>query len=268
MSNKKFKKFVVVNPEFYEKLKASGFEGLKLSEVEKKMVSVLRNNKLTINQRLMMYHNLLYQNMRLMKQQEPTINKTKVTTHEMSVQTTPQDTEDAEMMNEIATGQSTPYFDRKGPRRDLPSFKKRSRLTAFDGSVLDESILRRSAKLPKSTNTSQVNNDDDDEMDIDKEHEDFMEEVRRQSGGPVDFRDLTFRNLEDPDVEFATVENKVTGTVFPVAKSKRIIKELKKKQRNHQHIELGDPTNITPHKMRSGVERTMPAWLPFERLKF
>lgn len=270
MSNKKFKKFVVVNPELFEKLKSTSFEGLKLSEIEKKMVSILRNNQLTVNQRLRMYHNLLYQNIRLQKlQQESKLNKPKVT-HEMSVQTTPPEPpEDIEMMYEpyFAAGESTPYLDRKSRIQRPSSQNKRNRLTAFNGSLLDESILRRSAKLPRSTNTSKVNNDDD-EMDLEREKEEFMEEVRRQSGGPVDFRDLTFRNLENPNIEFATVENKVTGEVFPVEKSKRIITELKKKQRNHQHIELADPSNITPHKMRSGTERPMPEWKSYEHLKF
>lgn len=66
MSVKKFKKYVIVAPETFEKIKSASFESVsdKLTDTEKSMLNILKDEKLSPSQRLRFYHQLLFQNIK------------------------------------------------------------------------------------------------------------------------------------------------------------------------------------------------------------
>jgi len=148
-----------------------------------------------------------------------------------------------------------PWERRRQPRRDLPAIK-RNRDIAFDATLTEDSI-RHTPKVLRGDN----------DYDVEKEQNEFMDEIRRMSNTPVNFADLTFTDLDNPDLEFANVANRATGQNFPVKKSKIVMDQLKKKK-TREPIDLKDASNLSPHLMRSGAERQMPAWQSFEQLKF
>lgn len=165
---------------------------------------------------------------------------------------------------------------RKSPKRLLPSHisespamtrLKRSRLAAFNNSAMNDSTVQSPrAKWPTADYYRNFHGQEElTEQDVEKEKREMIEEIRRLSiDKNVDFANLSFRGLDDPDKNVFTVENRLTSEVFPVEKSPRIIRALKnKQQRSHQHIELRDPSNMSPSTSRSGLVRT---WLAFEKL--
>lgn len=302
MSLSKFKKFVVVNADTFAKIKSLSIPNSHLSLTERKMLSILRNNKLTVNQRIKFYQQLLYQKLRSDQQSKRNTSE-KSTQNDMQIplsleneaSTSSRDV-DVSNMSVDGTGEEdlieeykeetpekrpvnrrliAPFASMATPRRTLPNYKRSRSEAEFDASVLDESILSANTKwddiFPSTSRQQQQQQqppplpinlpDDDSDMDVEMEKEEFMNEVRRQSRGPVDFRDLQFRNLENPNKEIVTVENALTGDVFPVQKSAKLLKQQRKKQK--QDIDLMDPKNITPLKNRSGLIRPS-RWDTFE----
>lgn len=88
------------------------------------------------------------------------------------------------------------------------------------------------------------------ELDIENEQSEFMRQIREQIGNHVNLFDLEFQNLEDPSMEYITINNSKTGEAFYIKKSDAVIKsqraadmakkqELEKKQEEYrrQHLD-------------------------------
>lgn len=73
LGKRSFKKFIVLSPDVFDHLKVNSLGGLDLSSIEE-MVSILKNSKLTKNQRLRLYQNLLYQNLLTLRRSQKPVN--------------------------------------------------------------------------------------------------------------------------------------------------------------------------------------------------
>lgn len=292
----KIRRLVLMSPEFYETLKRRPNVFSKdVLEVEKIFLSIFQSNKLTKPQKLALYNNLF--NLRVnrgektKKDQEekgstPTIP---APSSNVSKETVENDGErgEEEGTDFSKVGRFSPRLsssfndaiinDAKWDRvfRPSTSFKggENSKKPLYLTDVLGEDVYERSVNDENKTNESSVP-----ELDMSEEKRSFIENIRRQSGIPnIDLRDLSFRNMDDFDKDFATVRNINTEDVFtvekPSAKRRLSLKgavggvsasssSLSRAQKRKVEIPPGEPNTsrelvFSPKRTRSGLERTL-----------
>lgn len=254
MTTNKFKKYIVLTPEVFEKIKNSSFAETHLDSVERQMLNVLKNNRLTTGQRLRFFHRLLLQHSGMKQQRTNSpdntarLRKRSVIRHEMPTQT------EFLLGRDMATDPipiekhevptQTRYITKKEhgtepdpamnygvdassmvtpppPRRRTHPYLSPTHEETYHG------VPSPAKRTPKSIYAD----DEDDQIDIIHEQRLLEDSIRRKSMGPVDMRDLSFQNLEDPEKTFVEVENPKTGERFSVDKTKEMLNFQRKVSR-------------------------------------
>lgn len=261
-SSKKYKKYIVLDSTAFEKLKEAGLVGDYLTPIEKSMISILKNKKLNIDQRLKYYHQLLFQTIR----QQQRINES-----------------DAPQPSSQATAHTQPAV---APiqvlNNEMQSNESEAKLSSFERKTLspmqlddDEEFFETTQTLPRLASAAQAAAvKSNDEIDVAREKEKFLQELRRNSSGTLNLNDLSFKYLDDPSKSYVAVSNEKTGERFSVGKSSNILKRqreqlsqgetpLPKKKRAQAVVKR--PAFISPNQNRSGLVRTT-QWTPYEKM--
>lgn len=260
MDQKKFKKYVVVDPVFYEamlKNSNSTPDNSHMTEVEKLMFVILQDKKLSSFQRIRHYQELLFRNLKRIHEPEKE-SLVKAANQESATQTRKISTKEAE---------TSPYRDELNALTD-ESFLGLKPLPEdiFDSTINNEDINNES--MQSEPDDSRVfPYQDSDLLDLEKEKENLIDVVARESGGPLNFNDLEIRGFLDPEKTFTSVTNKATGEIFTIGKSPAMLEYQdtinSAKKRKGRHVEsamLAAKRLYSPNKNRSGITRIASSW--------
>src|SRR5690349_6791416 len=76
---KKFKRYVVLELDKFDKIQNGYFSSSHLSSIENELLKILKDTKMSVDQRLALYHQLLYENQ---VNESPKATQTNVDVHE------------------------------------------------------------------------------------------------------------------------------------------------------------------------------------------
>lgn len=269
MERKKFRKFILIDPEVFESFKNKTIPDSNLTTSEKAMLSVLRNKKLSPQQRLRYYQQLLFRNMRnadrlknanIVSTHPPPPLQQQPIRHEAAAQTKMIFKKDA------AVGSANPdeIFYEHTPNVadiDYPNLDVRKDVAGGgdDVDVVDRAKEAEEARqLEHEFNISLYR--DDDNFDLDEERQNLFDSIQRLSDGTQDLRDLDIEHFTNVDKDYVNVRNRVSGELFNIPKSNAMIdyqnRKKQQKPKKKSEIELlGARYNFSPSRTRSGTTR-------------
>lgn len=297
ISGKGFQKFVVLQPNVFEKFKSTSVPNDHLSNVEKNIIAVLKNKQLSTLQRFRYYTQLLNRSNKNNISSKPDTTKishpvssdaSTQTTFENNVKTknamvntdpplseeeifedtknTLFDSIDQSGFNLLDSSTSTDGFDAtiipapkflQTPSRIASSLKKKRILTPFRQS---STPIR-----PKPTIRKTLNIEEEEEFDIEGVQKEFLDEATRQSGGPLDLTKLLFKHLDNPESSYVSNRNPATNEEFSVGKSDAMVKRQKKFA----------AVRTSPYNTRENPKQTerlqmdeFGNWVPLEKILF
>lgn len=274
MERKKFRKFILIDPEVFESFKNKSVPDSNLTTSEKAMLSVLRNKKLSPQQRLRYYQQLLFRNMR---HADSLKNANIVSTHPQPHPPPPPPTQhpirhEAAAQTKIvfkkdaAVGSANPeeiFYEHTPNVADInyPNIDIQKDVASGGGdgdNVEREKADEEARQLEHEFNISLYR--DDDNFDLDEERQNLFDSIQRLSDGTQDLRDLDIEHFTNVDKDYVNVRNRVSGELFNVPKSDAMIdyqnRKKQQKPKKKSEIELlGARYNFSPSRTRSGTTR-------------
>lgn len=277
MERKKFRKFILIDPEVFESFKNKSVPDANLTTSEKAMLSVLRNKKLSPQQRLRFYHQLLFRNMRDAEKAKivsthplpsnPPPPPSSPVKHEAAAQTKFVFKKDAAVdvihPDEIFHQHTPNVADIDYPQIDV-------RKDVASGGRDDVDEMDRSVEETRQSEY-EFNNSlyrDDDTFDLEQEKQNLFDTIRRMSGGPQDLRDVDIEHFMNVDKDYVNVRNRISGELYNIPKSDAMIdyqdrKKQQKPKKKSELAKLGSNYNFSPNRTRSGTTRVM-GWGPYK----
>lgn len=287
----------------FDRIKSDMLREESLTNLEREIIKILKNLKITPSHRINLYKQLLSRHLNSVKLRpeenfildtQP-IKKTNFKRHALHSTMLDDSFSSKQSSTKNHLNESDVMMDDldisriDNPRASTPekmeiihenSYDSSKNGTKFDGNIYFE---------------------DENQFDADKEMRDFIGEIERQSvGGKVDLSKLTFRHIDDPKKDFVVVTNTETGDEIVVEKSEAVIEMQRKSvKRSHSPVDAIEdlsvfsephprfstprPTSRLSHtlkpaykrsKIRDLVEirspivtRTRSRWAPFEDLR-
>lgn len=274
MERKKFRKFILIDPEVFESFRNQTVPVANLTTSEKALLSVLRYKKLSPQQRLRYYHQLLFRNMRDAEKAKIVSTQSLPSTphppppikHEAAAQTKMIFKKDA------SVGASNPdeIFHQHTPNvsdMDYTQIDVRKDVTDGGGDVNDMDREEEEARqLEHEFNTSLYR--DDDNFDLEREKQDLFDAIERIPDGPRDLRDVDIEHFMNVDKDYVNVRNRLSGELFNIPKSTAMIeyqnrKKQQKPKKKSEIAKLGTQYNFSPSRTRSGITRVL-GWGPYK----
>lgn len=223
MSNKKLKKFVVIDPSVFEKIKSMGISEVHLTTLEKSLLKILKNKSISTDKRLKFYKHLLFQNMR-QDNVKKDLELKSLQQHQSAAPThaNPSIIKKSISMDPVVfplhsadVSTQTKYNLKKNVGLDPIEYEKREGASRLSSTRIDD---------------EDIYEHDADELDVDKERDDMLNSIKEMAGNDVNLYDLSFKHLEDPDKDYISIENKKSGDNFSIDKSPALIKAQQKKE--------------------------------------
>lgn len=272
MTEKKFRKFVLVDPVVFERIKSKSIYGDHLSDLENRMIDVLRNSNLSQSDRLKNYRQMLYYHIR---------NNLPINDKSLLKKSTTQDTSSQTKKNRSASKSTTTNadqimqdFSNQTAFEEIANAPKNNTTTQTDEDLsrfhiplLEETIHEDEGSMPDISSLSlRRKRPEETELNVYQEQENFIREIRRQSMDPnVDINALKYKHLSNPDKDYIFVENPQTGEQFSIAKTPAVIRQ-QNKNRPTASSRL-DSKNLSPRKLRSGLNLSVARnYKPYEQL--
>jgi hypothetical protein len=226
MAEKKFRKYIILETEVFNKLKQNNVSDQHLSPEEKSMIEILKNNNIPIEKRLKMYHQILFQVNKVSDDDQEKkvfyetppqtlIKKEPITSAEVYTQSDPKDVKEEQTQSEPASLRSVlvqakplgQIASTNTTNIEEPNYNSTLGESYFESENVSSSV-QPSFQTPTSSrisfnsrNLSSIYDNDENEFDEDNETAAIITDLRRQSGGPVDLRNFRFRDLNNPDSE-------------------------------------------------------------------
>lgn len=294
VNSKPLQKYFVLRPEEYQNLILLKVEEERLAAYEKNMLKILRDPKLTVNQKLKQYQDILFK--RLLTRMEPQRARAPVPgpgpgtgypppgaqdpSEEYrkvnGVQSRGTDTDELNIINSRYDERLNELFSHR------PALAEKGR-TSMGSNAEDDTLFEEAAEelyettasaekgfekivAPSSARKSKASAARVDVenlfVDLESEKQEIFEKLRRDSAPeniPKDFRKLKISNLEDEDKDYVLVEDPVTNMQYTVEKSPLFVEQQKKvarKKRMNELESLSRPATSTPliSRLRSGKQ--------------
>lgn len=294
VQSKQLNKYVVLTPAEYSSLILLKVDQEHLEKFERDLIVVLNNKKMTLNQRLKSYQDILFKSLlnRFKRPLEPSVpvphgdTGYRVTPHQVPGTGYPlRDTRLESVKHEVQTqtsgkrsksmGTSTDDFETNdftaGQRKsDLLGYKHQLSDSLFepneeyflaDGE--NESVGKKPITLSSGDSTSANENLF---LDYESEQQAIFDRIRRESDPemlPKDFRRLTITNMNDPEKDYVIVQDNDTLTQYTIEKSPDFVlaqRKVAKKTRLNEAEQLTkamtNKPGMTPVKsrLRSGTQ--------------
>lgn len=268
---KKYKRYIIVAPEVYTELKAAAVADAHLSDVEKKMLNMLRDTTYSSTQRLAFYHKLLLNNLRKVYS-DPSKSTDAETRKSKNVATSTFESKN------VGTDEDLAYNDFASRKSSTPIKKfQNAELenqfktpTEFANKNAEDIFETPSGALQYVPMAHAAGNDSNDDFDADRERDNIVAEIKRMSSTPLnDFSAIKFQHHDDPNKTYIDVQNTVTGERFSINKTAGLLQKQRNKvtkKLSHSNLEprrILDLKNHSPPKNRSGLKR----YVPYEALK-
>lgn len=193
MKTKKYKKFLVITPDNYDKLIALSIPQDHLSDVEKKIVEILQNRNLSTLQRINFYRNLMLRQMTINRVSAKPSREEQLKNQEVQKQ-----------LNKLKDGESNtdPVFDEKSTENGVIDFLPRS-------TALDVSYIPSNASTPINQNSEEMIenlSEPEDDFDLSQAKDDLMDLIESNAANAsVNLMDFKHGNSNDSGKKFVTV---------------------------------------------------------------
>lgn len=208
MLQKKFKKYIIISPEVLFRLRKNHIEESHLTPIERRMAKVLKNNKLTMTQRLAVFHQLIQRFIATQQKKlaSNSLNANKKTSDAV-LQTDSRSLADAESQTTKPRLKIT-----KVTQTEAAAEKRDAGIQAYPEAPTFESDFS-----PTRQKQFGVTNSDDDEVDYDEVSRQFEDDIRRASitplDKPADMERINLKHLDDPNKSFVVLEDPEQSTV-------------------------------------------------------
>lgn len=274
MERKKYRKFILIDPEIFESFKKKSVPDANLTTSEKAMLSVLRNQKLTPQQRLRYYQQLLFRNMgdaerlakkniKIVSAQPPPLVHRRPVQHEAAAQTRIVFKKDA------AVGGANPdeiFYQHTPNVGDIDYISTDVRKDVASGGDGGEEEEEEARQLEHEFNSSLFI--DDDNFDLEREKQNLFDSIQRVSGGPQDLRDLDIEHFMNIDKDYVNVHHRPSGELYNIPKSDAMIdyqnrKKQQKPKKKSELAKLNAQYNFSPLRTRLGTTRVV-GWGPYK----
>lgn len=208
MLQKKFKKYIIISPEVLFRLRKNHIEESHLTPIERRMAKVLKNNKLTMTQRLAVFHQLI-QRFIATQQKKLTGNSLNASkkTSDAVLQTDSHSFADAESQTTKPRLKIT-----KVTQTEAAAEKRDAGIQVYPEAPTFESDFS-----PTRQKQFGATNSEDDEVDYDEVSRQFEDDIRRASitplDKPADMERINLKHLDDPNKSFVVLEDPEQSTV-------------------------------------------------------
>lgn len=229
---KKFKKFILLEPNTFDKIKSLSIDTSNLTNTERQLISILQNALLSPSQRLSYYKMLLNRNIPNQGVEHPLTSSSK---------------ENEKIAKSTQTVQRAKNFSTQ-TESFLPKLPRLQNESIYDSSL--------NQNVDSSQRIEISDSDSDREIDIMQEKANLVETIIQASGDPsTRINNLSFKNINDPNSDFISIVNKETGTSFSVDKPEAI-KKLQKRQSISQLPQPKKVRIISPRRTRERKKKT------------
>jgi hypothetical protein len=222
-SVKQFKKYIVISPEDFEKLKASSLIGNVFTDTEKDMVKVLRNKSLSVSQKLKLYRDIILQGFRQRDLETFKENNEIKNPIKKSID-----------LKTLKKQRQTQTYDFEFPLEE--NFKDGARISSTPRKqrniedVFQNNFQENFDNLDFRTKNVPSLNEEDEEMEVDRsaERREVFDMLERNSLDPRNIRpnDLNVKNLDNPNRSMVMVENTQTGEQMHIPKTPAVVRVL------------------------------------------
>lgn len=269
-----YKRYLVLEPEVFEKLQSSSVSEHHLDANEKEMLKILKSKEKTPQQRMQRYRQLLFRNLNTRMSNKEKIKAPLKKDAETSIDYDARKESGPKKQPKVHTVSSLDdEFDAiEVQKASTPKKQAKDHATSTFEEVF-EGDGEQPTIIPRIFNESEADLMD---FDVSKEQNDFIDEIRRNSAGPVDINKLSFRGLDNPERRYVVVENGETGDVLSVEKSDAVmdrLKRMKKSTMSRYEVDLLSPSKLSPRKTRKSNKKRSPnknktpiknSWYSFE----
>lgn len=242
--NKRFKKYVIIAPEHLHKLRKEYISLSHLAPIEKEMANVLKNTKLTMTQRLAVFHQLIRRFI-TKKQKRIAAANSRYVNKKVS---------DAALQ--------TSYSTADGESQTARPRLKVAKVTQTDpGAEMKDTGMQHYptddllASPVRTQNVLGIDSDGE-ELDYDEAMTQFNEDIRRASITPLetaaDLNRVNLKFLDDPTKDYVVLEDPETTTETTIVdKPKMLVKHQQRgvKRRATEAERLGS-ADFSPVKSR------------------
>lgn len=289
---KNFKRYVVIEPRIFEKLKSDYAGRSNMTTFEKKMLSVLKNEKLSVSQRLAFYKLYLKQSLE---------NDKKNTQFETYSREIPDDYHhkmtDKKFVRMIKPKKTlnTSSISIQTPKKSSTTEAKTSPFVAEtpqkSSDIVTTSTVKKSSPqfmdaeeyiydsdqvmepVREDFESMTLEDDENDNIfDLSAERNELINEIKASSANPnIRIRDLKFKHLFDAEKDYFTAEDTSTGEQLLINKSEGIMEKLTGTKRKMNSRDITDAPQrkvmkISPRRLRSANRNLAKEWNNFEIL--
>jgi hypothetical protein len=264
MNVQRYKKFFVLSPKHYERLKIRSIDENTLNELDKKLLKIMKSRKFSKPQKLMLYKRVLHENLEKLKvtnlkkqvklgQNYAVTNETPkdpvkhqanesrqapVDTREMYTQTRRKRT------RSVGSETVKDDFDVFEPMKKKSSSARRESI--FESDDFEPDIVFAD---PPKTPLFDIYKNDDNEIDFEEEKKSIIEQLEEAVGGPVDVTKLDFQHLRDPTRETIRVYLPKENFDIDIDKSPKLIEYQRKIAKSKP-----ESTKKSPYATRKKVQ--------------
>lgn len=264
MLQKKFKKYIIISPEVLFRLRKNHIEESHLTPIERRMATVLKNNKLTMTQRLAVFHQLI--------QRFIATQQKKIVGNSLSASKKTSDTALQTDRFVLANAESQTTRPRlkvaKVTQTDANAEKKDAGIQVYPPAEAFESDFSPIRPTQQIFGDANSGGEEDDEMDYDEISQRFEDDIRRASltplNTPADMDRINLKHLDDPNKSFVMLEDPEQSTVTTtIPKPDVLIKHqrrgLKRRQNEADKLAYSYFFEKSPVKSRLRINSPAPA---------
>lgn len=238
MSNSKFQKYVMVKHDLFQHMKSSAIDEKNLSNDEVQMLKVLKDSKLSVNQRLKYYQQILFRTLSKRAEEiskkksedasrenkfevERTFSKPKVF-NDTQTQT---NYVSKQKLNKAPTTEMEVQTDPEPVQSRTTPFQDISKRDIFSSSMIDDEPMEQNSDFEDAEEN--IYKDDKDELDLSREREDFLKYIQDNLSrkSDVNLKDLEFDHIDDANTSFINVIDKTNNERLSVPKSKTLFEK-------------------------------------------
>lgn len=210
MSKARFRRFVLLDTENFKRLESNIILRDHLSETENKLLSIIKNNLIPIDKRLALYREVLFQSQARRRAAES----------QNSVE------KKGNMNVETQTADEANHFDDKETKHIR---QKTPEIFESQGDLTDDVFAKPTAPARRSLDFEQdLVGFDDNEIELwERERKSLTKALNESFGKNVDLDRLSYRGIDDPSSAVIVAEDKSSGKVVTIPKSKAIAQRQK-----------------------------------------
>lgn len=245
MNIKKYQKYFVLSPRNYEKLKLSSIDVNTLSELEKKLLLILKSRRFSTTQKLILYKQALYGNLENLKSQN--LKKAaKNIKSEASLNKNPQMSDGnfkfTSFPKTVESFTQTPAVKSHSVETEtnFPTIKDDLMNETFEPNIVFSSVDKPVYDIYKN---------DADEIDWDAEQQSIIDQIEEAAGTSVDVSKLNLKDFKDPRKETVRVYLPEQNLEIDADKSEKLIEYQKKSAKSKTQ-----PSKRSPYSTRQRAE--------------